>query len=410
MNDNFATSGNSGPKVRSDCQMTLALKNEGGLIIDLKSKVQTLYGTSIINQCTSILKFYGFKNASLIVEDSGALPFVLSARLEAVIKKLIRSDLDFLPEFLEGNRYETIRNRLRVTRLYVPGNAPAMMINAGLHSADGIILDLEDSVAPEKKDEARILVRNALRQVNFYGAERMVRINQGDYGLADLEYIIPHNVNLILIPKCDNREIVLEVDSKISEIKRKNGLTNMIHLMPIIESALGVERSFEIASSSRNIVAMAIGLEDLTADLGVSRTVEGSESFYARTRLIVAAKAAGIQPIDSVFADVSDMEALGLNVIASKALGFEGMGCIHPRQVQVVQKGFAPDKDEIENAKMIISAFREAEKNGLSVATIGSKMIDPPVVIRARRTLLYALRQGLISEESLNDGYPVTKI
>jgi citrate lyase subunit beta/citryl-CoA lyase len=402
MNNNIATSGNAGPKVRSDCQMTLALQHEGGLTIELKSKVKTLYGTSIINQCNDILGFFGLKNARLTVEDSGALPFVISARLEAVIKKLIRSDLDFLPEFLEGNGYETSSNRFRVTRLYVPGNAPAMMINAGLHSADGIILDLEDSVAPGKKDEARMLVRNALRQVNFNGAERMVRINRGDDGLADLEYIIPHNVNLVLIPKCEGRETVVAVDSKISEIKRKKGLTNMVHLMPIIESALGVERSFEIAVSSGNVVAIAIGLEDLTADLGVPRTAEGRESFYARTRLIIAAKAAGIQPIDSVFSDVSDMEALRLNVIASKALGFEGMGCIHPRQVQVVRKGFAPDMEEIEKAKMIISAFHEAEENGLSVTTIGASMVDPPVVMRAQRTLLYALRQGLISEESLN--------
>jgi citrate lyase subunit beta/citryl-CoA lyase len=176
--------------------------------------------------------------------------------------------------------------------------------------------------------------------------------------------------------------------------------------MPIIESALGVERSFEIAGSSKEVVAIAIGLEDLAADLGVPRTYEGSESLYARTRLIIAAKAAGIQPIDSVFTDISDMEALKLNVAASKALGFEGMGCIHPRQVPVVQKGFAPDKEEIENAKMIISAFREAEKNGLSVITLGTKMIDPPVVARARRVILYALKLGLISEDSLNGGQP----
>lgn len=404
MDAKSANSGNSGPKVRSDCQMTLSLRKEGGLTIDLKSKVQTLYGPSIIKQCTEILGFYGLKNALLTVDDSGALPFVISARLESVIKKLIRSDLDYLPEIIEENDYETAHDRFRITRLYIPGNSPGMMINAGLHSADGIILDLEDSVTPEKKDEARILVRNALRQVNFYGAERMVRINQGDRGLEDLEYVIPHNVNLILIPKCQGRESVLAVESKISDIKRKTGVTKRIHLMPIIESALGVERSSEIACSSKEVVAIAVGLEDLAADLGVPRTDEGSESLYARTRLIIAAKAAGIQPIDSVFTDISDMEALKLNVAASKALGFEGMGCIHPRQVPVVQKGFAPDKEEIEKAKVIISAFREAEKNGLSVITLGTKMIDPPVVGRAQRLILYALKLGLISDDSLDSG------
>ena len=170
--------------------------------------------------------------------------------------------------------------------------------------------------------------------------------------------------------------------------------------MPIIETAIGVEKSFEIASSSPNVVAMAIGLEDYTADLGVSRTLEGKESFYARVRIIVAAKAAGIQPIDSVFSDVGDMEALRLNVLSSKSLGFEGMGCIHPRQVSVIKKGFAPDESEIEKSKKIIQAFENAQKNGLGVVALGSKMIDQPVVLRARRTLELAISLGLFDAET----------
>ena len=170
------------------------------------------------------------------------------------------------------NSYSTSRDRFRFTRLYLPGNTPGLMINAGLHSADGIILDLEDSVAPEKKDEARFLVRNALRQINFYGAERMVRINQGVRGLEDLHYVIPHNVNLILIPKCENTDYVKSVESEITAIKKKLNLNNQVFLMPVIESALGIENSFEIARSSGNVVAIAIGLEDYTADLGVPRT------------------------------------------------------------------------------------------------------------------------------------------
>jgi citrate lyase subunit beta/citryl-CoA lyase len=162
--------------------------------------------------------------------------------------------------------------------------------------------------------------------------------------------------------------------------------------MPIVESALGIENSFEIARSSENVVALAIGLEDFTADLGVPRTVEGKESFYARTRLIVAAKAAGIQPIDSVFSDVGDMDALVQNVLTSKALGFEGMGCIHPRQVPVINKGFAPDETEIEKSRKIVLAFEEAEKKGIGVVALGTKMIDQPVVARARKTLDLAIR------------------
>ena len=277
------------------------------------------------------------------------------------------------------------------------------MINAGLHSADGIILDLEDSVAPEKKDEARILVRNALRQINFCGAERMVRINQGERGLEDLHFVIPHNVNLVLLPKCESADYIKQVEKEIAGIKKKFNLKNHVFLMPIIESALGIENSFEIARGSENIVAVAIGLEDYTADLGVSRTAEGKESFYARTRLVVAAKAAGIQPIDSVFSDVADMEALKQNVLVSKSLGFEGMGCIHPRQIPVIRQGFAPDETEIEKSKKIVLAFETAKLKGLGVVALGSKMIDPPVVARAQKIIDLAVRLGLLSPDWINE-------
>jgi citrate lyase subunit beta/citryl-CoA lyase len=162
---------------------------------------------------------------------------------------------------------------------------------------------------------------------------------------------------------------------------------------------MGIENSFEIAKASDNIVAVVIGLEDFTADMGVTRTVEGKESLYARTRLVVAAKAAGIQPIDSVFSDVGDIEGLKLNVLNSKALGFEGMGCIHPRQIAVINEGYAPDKTEIEKSKKIVLAFEEARKSGLGVVALGSKMIDPPVVARAQKTIDLALRLGVLSDK-----------
>jgi citrate lyase subunit beta/citryl-CoA lyase len=403
MKKSVAVTGNSGPKVRSDCEITLELNSGGGLIIDLNSKVKTLYGESIIKLSEEVLNFFGVEHANVNIIDSGALPFVISARLEAAVKQLIKTDLDYLPEFLIENSYSTNRDRFRFSRLYLPGNSPGLMINAGLHSADGIILDLEDSVAPERKDEARILVRNALRQINFCGAERMVRINQGERGLNDLHHIIPHNVNLVLIPKCESAEYIKQIEKEITDIKNKSDLKNQVYLMPIIESALGIENSFEIARSSEIVVAIAIGLEDYTASLGVQRTLAGSESFYARTRLVVAAKAAGIQPIDSVFSDVADMEALKESVRTSKTLGYEGMGCIHPRQIPVIRQGFAPDETEIEKSKKIVKAFETAKSKGLGVIALGSKMIDPPVVTRAQKTIALALSLGLLQKNWMNE-------
>lgn len=403
MKKSIAIAGNTGPKVRSDCEIALEINSQGGIIIDLNSKVKALYGDSIIKLIREVLEFYGIKHANVKITDSGALSFVIAARMEAAVKQLIKTDLDYLPDFLIENNYSTTRDRFRFSRLYLPGNNPALMINAGLHSADGIILDLEDSVAPEKKNEARILVRNALRQINFFGAERMVRINHGERGLEDLHQVIPHNVHLVLIPKCESAEDIKDVEKEISRIKSVIDLKNQVFLMPIIESALGVENSFDIARSSENIVAVAIGLEDYTSDLGVQRTFEGKESFYARTRLVVAARAAGIQPIDSVFSDVADMEGLKETVLCSKALGFEGMGCIHPRQVSIIRQGYAPDETEIEKSKKIVLAYESARQKGLGVVALGSKMIDPPVVARAQKTIDLAIRLGLLTANWVNE-------
>ena len=395
---NIAEAGNTGPKVRSDCYVKLELTEKGGILIDLNSKVKTMYGFSIEQLCRNVFEFFGINNVKLTLKDAGALSFTISARLEAAVRQISDTGKDFFPDMIDENKYPSVRDRFRFSRLYLPGNNPKMMLNAGVHKPDGIILDLEDSVAPAKKMEARLLVRNALRQVNFYGSERMVRINQLPDGLEDLKYIIPHNVHVVLIPKCENVSQIKQVEKEISNLNKKHEIRQEVFLMPIIETALGVEKAFEIASASGNIVALAIGLEDLTADLGVIRTNKATETLYARTRLVNACKAAGIQAIDSVFPDVGDMEGLQQNVKISKSLGFEGMGCIHPRQISIIHECFIPSKEEIEKAQKIMDAFYTAREKGLGVVAVGSKMIDLPIVKRAEKTVNLAVKLGLIPD------------
>ena len=394
----IATAGNKGDRVRSDCFVTLEMKNKGGLIIDIKSKVKVMFGKAIKDLTVDILNFFEIKNANISIEDAGALPYVLAARIEATIRQLVKTDKEYLLELIPENQYQTERDIFRFSRLYLPGNTPSLMINAGIHKPNGIILDLEDAVAPDKKFEASFVVRNALRQVDYYGAERMVRINQVPQGLDDLEFLVPHNVNLILVPKCEDKAQIVAVNKRIESIKKKKGISGNIWLMPIIESALGVIKAYDIASSADNIVAIAIGLEDYTADLGTQRTKEGSESFFARSMVVNAARAAGVQPIDSVFSDISDMEALKQNVLVSKSLGFDGMGCIHPRQIEVIHKNFAPQEAEIEKAKKIVNAFNIATEKGLGVVSLGSKMIDPPVVKRAQKSVNLAISLGILNK------------
>ena len=409
-NKNKSSAGKRGESVRSDCYFEIELqpeadqpkaeKRSGGIKINLKSKVESMYGESIKQMILDMSKFFGLKDAKILLEDNGALPFVLAARFELAVKRLLpQTKKEYLLPIIKQNLNTTKKDQLRRSRLYLPGNEPKFFVNAGLHSPDGIILDLEDSVAPTEKDAAQLLIRNALRSVDFYGAERMVRINQLPKGLDDLKYIIPHNVNVILIPKCESAEQIHQLEKEVDKLIKQHKVENPIYFMPIIESALGVIKAFEIATVSKNICALAIGLEDYTADIGTQRTNEGRESIFARQMLVNAAKAAGIQAIDTVFSDVADMEALRQSVIEAKSLGFEGKGCIHPRQIKVVHEAFAPTAEEIEKAKKIVQAFEEAEKKGLGVVSLGSKMIDPPVVKRAQKSINLALMNNQISKD-----------
>ena len=272
-----------------------------------------MYGESFRRTVEEGLKLFGIEHAAVEIEDTGALPFTIMARLETAVRRLGEDvTRQFLPEMADECKYTSTRDRMRRSRLYLPGNDPKLSVNAGIHKPDGVILDLEDSVHPSEKDAARLMVRNALRTVDFMGAERMVRINQGDLGFMDLEFLIPHNVHVVLIPKVESPDQVKAVDEKIQKIRKAAKVKAEVFLMPIVESGLGAIKAYEIAIASPNNVALTIGLEDYTADLGVPRTPGGEESLYARTRLVNACRAAGIQAIDSVFSDVADMDGDGI--------------------------------------------------------------------------------------------------
>ncbi len=399
MKQKYAEAGNRGPKVRSDCWVGLTVKDTGGIKLNLKSKVETFYGDSIRKLFKDMLEFFEIINAEVEIEDAGAVPFVLMARLESAVKHLgMGNGKRYLPEWNEDIPVSA-RDRFRRSRLYLPGDQPKLMLNAGIHKPDGLILDLEDSVAPSTKSDARFLIRNALRSLDFMGSERMVRINQLPLGYKDLEQIVPEKVDCILIPKVETPEQLVEIDKKVDAIIAEHKIKRDIFYMPIIESALGVVNAYPIAIASKRNVALAIGLEDYTADIGTQRTNEGTESFYARSALVNAARATRIQPIDTVFSDVSDMEGLRASVLEAKSLGFDGKGCIHPRQIAVINHAFAPEEKELEKAQKIVLAFEEAEKKGLGVVSLGSKMIDPPVVKRALNTIELALKSNILNSD-----------
>ncbi len=385
--------GRHGEDVRSDVRVEVELRAHGGIAIDLQSRVESYYGESIRAQVAAVAAAMGVEHARIELRDSGALPFAIAARLEAALLRAgAPAGADVRPEPVAlGER--SARFRVRRSRLYLPGNEPRYFINAGLHAPDGIILDLEDSVHPEEKDAARLLVRNALRAVDFGGAERMVRVNQLPLGLSDLRAVLPERPDVILLPKVERPEQIHEVDAAVAVAGARRGPW----LMPILETALGIERAFEIATASERIVALTLGLEDYAADLGLPKSAEGDESLYARLRVVNAAAAAGIRAIDSVYGQVDDLDGLERWARVSRRLGFVGMGCVHPRQIVPIHRAFDPTPAEIDRARRILEAADAARAAGLGVVSLGSKMIDPPVIEQARRLVALAREAGLVS-------------
>ena len=273
-----------------------------------------------------------------------------------------------------------------------------MLINGNCLGSDAIIFDLEDAVSPAEKDAARILVRNTMKYMDFKGCELIVRVNSvdTDYFKADIDAILPQKPDLILLPKTSCKENVLFADAYMSEVEEKLGLENgAVGLMPLIETAMGVENSFAIASATKRVKALFLGAEDLTADLQCKRTKEGREIEYARTRLVVAARAAGVDVYDTPFTDVNDDEGIIADAELAKALGFTGKASISPRHVEVINTVFSPTEAEVDYAYEVMDAIALAKQQGKGAIALHGKMIDAPIVARAERTISMAKALGM---------------
>ena len=274
--------------------------------------------------------------------------------------------------------------------MFLPGNNPNMIMNGSFLGADSIILDLEDAVSPEEKDAARLLVSHSLKSLNFGKCEIIIRINSLDtpYWEKDLEEIVPLQPNVIMPTKVSDGNYIKRLDARISEIEEKNRIeTKKIKMMPLLETAIGIENAFEIARSSDRMEALYLGAEDLTADLRCQRTRDGFEIQYARCRLVNAARAANIEVYDTPFTSIEDMDGLLQDALTAKSLGFSGKAVIHPKHVDTVNRVFSPSEKEIHYAQEVFAAIEEAKKLGKGAISLHGKMIDAPIVQRARRVL-----------------------
>ena len=299
--------------------------------------------------------------------------------------------------------------KLRRSLLYVPGNMPSMLQNVPLFQCDAVQIDLEDAVPLAEKDAARILVRRFLDTYKVRNKEVLVRINGLDtkWALDDLKMVLPGIPDGIRLPKADSPDVVERLDTLLTEYEEELGLeVGFFKILPSIETAMGVINAVFTARASNRLIGLAFGAEDYTATMEINRTKTGEELFNARMNVLWAAKAAGIQALDSIFADVNDMDALRAETELIKKLGFTGKSLVNPRQIDVVHEVFAPKQAEVDYALQVMDAIKRAREMGTGVISLKGKMIDRPVVVRAARVLSTARAHGMvdvvINEEDIN--------
>ncbi|HEP1545600.1 citrate lyase beta chain / citryl-CoA lyase subunit [Streptococcus pyogenes] len=293
--------------------------------------------------------------------------------------------------------------RLRRTMMFVPGANAAMLRDAPLFGADSIMFDLEDSVSLKEKDTSRALVHFALKTFDYSSVETVVRVNGLDScGALDIEAVVLAGVNVIRLPKTETAQDIVDVEAVIERVERENGIeVGRTRMMAAIESAEGVLNARDIAKASKRLIGIALGAEDYVTNMKTRRYPDGQELFFARSMILHAARAAGIAAIDTVYSDVNNTEGFQNEVRMIKQLGFDGKSVINPRQIPLVNEIYTPTKKEIDHAKQVIWAIREAESKGSGVISLNGKMVDKPIVERAERVIALATAAGVLSEEDI---------
>lgn len=284
--------------------------------------------------------------------------------------------------------------------IFIPANIPSMINSAVVLHSDSIVFDLEDAIPLEEKDSARILLREAFKSLDFIREKNiLIRVNNPStaYFDEDIKEIVPLGDYPLVIPKVDLSNMSI-VNEKLERIESEYKLNYQVPIAPLVETAFGVEYINQILKSSERIIAVFWGAEDFTADMGIARTPEGSELWYSRSKLTIAAHIAGVEVIDTPFTDIKNLAGLRKDAAVAKQLGFTGKAAIHPSQIDVINEVFSPSQEEIEYSLRVVKAFTEGKKEGKGVVLENGRMIDKPVVTRAKLILKKA-RLGMGEEE-----------
>lgn len=280
--------------------------------------------------------------------------------------------------------------KLRRSMLFVPGSNAAMISNTFIYKPDSIMFDLEDAVALKEKDSARILVAHALQHPLYQEIETVVRVNplDSEFGLNDLNVVVRAGVDVVRMPKTETAQDVVDMDLAITEIEKACGReVGSTKMLAAIESPLGITQANQIATASKRLIGIALGAEDYVRNLKTERSPEGIELLFARCSILQAARAAGIQAFDTVYSNANNEEGFLKEAALIKQLGFDGKSLVNPRQIELLHNLFAPTQKDVDQAEKIIAAAEEAERNGLGVVSLNGKMIDAPIIDRARLVL-----------------------
>lgn len=291
--------------------------------------------------------------------------------------------------------------KLRRSMLFVPGSNAAMVSNSFIYKPDSIMFDLEDSVALKEKDSARLLVAQALQHPFYQEIETVVRVNplDSEFGLADLNAVVRAGTDIVRLPKTDTAQDVIAMDKAITEIEKQCGReVGSTKLLAAIESALGITQVNEIAKSSPRLMGIALGAEDYVRNLRTERSPEGIELLFARCSILQAARANGLMAFDTVYSNADNEEGFLQEASLIKQLGFDGKSLINPRQIELIHNLYAPTQKDVDFAQRVIEAAAEAEKAGSGVVSLNGKMVDSPIIERAKLVLQRAELSGIRDE------------
>ena len=383
-----------------DVMIRIAPLDTQDIDLQINSSVEKQFGDAIRTTILDVLARYNVRGVQLNVDDKGALHFTCTTGSPAGTRQRYPgSAMGGLP--MISASLQQRKTRTRRSMLFVPGANAAMVSNSFIYPADALMFDLEDSVALREKDTARRMVYHALQHPLYRDIETIVRVNalDSEWGVNDLEAVVRGGADVVRLPKTDTAQDVLDIEKEILRIEKACGREpGSTGLLAAIESPLGITRAVEIAHASERLIGIALGAEDYVRNLRTERSPEGTELLFARCSILQAARSAGIQAFDTVYSDANNEAGFLQEAAHIKQLGFDGKSLINPRQIDLLHNLYAPTQKEVDHARRVVEAAEAAAREGLGVVSLNGKMVDGPVIDRARLVLSRAELSGIREE------------